>query len=694
MKILICGEYGIFCKELIGRMKKERHDVFVITGSEKPKRERPHSGVFQDYNFSYRSKSIGKVMKNIDADAMIILGSCDVKFTWKEKKQEAVKYLTGMTNLLLNGKEAGIPEIIYCSTLNTYEDSEIKRTYKQVEELCEKQQEPGKPSITTIHFPEIYGESRTEKTDICAELMEELWERDEIEIYGKCLHRILYVKDAVDALMRVFSKKDRKSNYFIEGSVHTERELLSEIKKVIGERQVNIKDKPGAEEALPAVEEPEKEAMGFYEKYTLKEGLSEYYKLFTKEREANFYKENVKAGIRKKLLPLAENVGLFLIVTFISAMLRSTWLGEHVNFYLFYVAIIATVYGCSQALISSLFVLIVRVLGLFLQGMDIEYIAFADILQILIVGVITGYMHDKYKRRSEDLEDEKRYFQSELLDMTKIYDGNRCIKEMYEQRLLSYEMSMAKVYELSSSLDFWEPQRVVFQAIDVAKELLQVEDVAIYIAGKDAKYLRLTASSSELARSMGKSICVDEGFFMYNELIEKNVFCNRDMKAELPTYACGIFAENSLIAIIMIWTQDLTKINLYESNMLALLGKLIENSMGRARIIWNEYLNQYLEGTAVLQEESFEKILTLCKEGREQNKVIYSLLRIPQETVEARTEELYSEVSSFVRETDFVGKRADGLYIILMNANEEETDYVKERFNRANIVVENISDRG
>ncbi len=48
----------------------------------------------------------------------------------------------------------------------------------------------------------------------------------------------------------------------------------------------------------------------------------------------------------------------------------------------------------------------------------IEYTAFIDALQILVVGVSVGYMRDKYKRKNDDLEDEKKYFQSELVDMT------------------------------------------------------------------------------------------------------------------------------------------------------------------------------------------------------------------------------------------------------------------------------------
>ncbi len=44
---------------------------------------------------------------------------------------------------------------------------------------------------------------------------------------------------------------------------------------------------------------------------------------------------------------------------------------------------------------------------------------------------------------------------------------------------------MARIYEIASRLDSWEPQKVIFEAVDVAKELLDIEDVAIYMAGKN-----------------------------------------------------------------------------------------------------------------------------------------------------------------------------------------------------------------
>ena len=257
---------------------------------------------------------------------------------------------------------------------------------------------------------------------------------------------------------------------------------------------------------------------------------------------------------------------------------------------------------------------------------------------------------------------------------------------------MNYENSMAWIYETASKLDFWEPTKVVFQAVDVVCELLGVQDVAIYIAGKSEKYLRLMASSTDNARVMGKSVCVDESFFMFNELQGRSVYRNKDLDSDFPTYACGTFSDNKLTSIIMVWTKDLSKINLYQSNMFALLCRLIEASMSRARLFWNELAHQYIEGTNVLQEDGFESVLELCRQGKKEGKVIYSLLWISSKDVDMEQAELYEQVGRLVRETDYIGKTKEGLSIILMNVNEGETEYVLQRFEKLSIPVKQIKE--
>lgn len=704
MKVLICGEYGIYCRELISRLKKEKHDIFVITGSEKARREKPRSGVFQEYNFSYRSKNIGTIMKNVQADVLLIMGICDTKFTWQDINQESVRYLTSITNILMSAKEAGIKQVIYCSSLGIYDGCEdevidkdtdfeansiLMQTVIQTEYMCAEQNIPGEFEICVIRYPEVYGDYKTHNYNICTRLMETFFTSTEMEIEAGRQHRVLYVNDAVDVLMRVFLCKEREKNYLIPGTVYTERQLIDAVKSVIPGRETRINEAVYKTIPLPGIADPHLERLGIYEKYSLEDGLRELFKIYEKEKNLEIKEEKKKSVIKDKLIPLLENVGLFLLMTLLTYLLKDTWFGSIADLYLIYVVIIAVVYGCAHALFATLLTLLAKIGEILITGGAFDYAAFTGILQVLVIGVVVGHMRDKYRRKNGDLEDEKKYYQSELVDMTRIYDGNRYVKEIYEKRIVNYENSMVRVYEASSQLDFWEPQKVIFQAVDVARELMGIDDVAIYITGSNTGYLRLAAASSEEARQMGKSIHADENFFMGRQLVERTVYRNRDLESSLPSYACGIYDRENLNAIIMLWTKDLTKINLYESNMLALICRLIEASMNHAATYWNRLANQYIEGTNVLKEEEFDKMYQICQEGSKQNKLEYTALRVPGPYLQSRGAEGYTQIASLIRQTDIIGERDGDICILLMNTNEKEADYVIQRFQNAGVRVEN-----
>lgn len=703
MKVLICGEYGVFCGELISRLRKERHDIFVITGSEKTRREKPRTGVFQEYNFSYRSKNIGTIMKNVQPDILLILGICDTKFTWLDMNQESVRYMTSITNILMSAKEAGIKQVIYCSSLGVYEGCEdsvinkdtdfdaesiLMKTVIQTEYMCAEQNIPGEFDISVIRYPEVYGDYKTHNYNVCTRLLEQFFSSTEVEIEAGRQHRVLYVNDAVDALVRVFLCRERERSYLISGSVYTQRQLIDAIRTVITGRDTDIREVEYKAAPLPDIQEPYQKQLGFDEKYSLEKGLGGLFKIYEKEKDLEAKAENKKSLVKDKLLPLVENIGLFLAVTLITVLLRNTWLGSIIDFYLLYVVIIATVYGCAHALFATLLTLVAKIVEILITGGAFDYGAFTEILQILIIGVLVGYMRDKYKRKNGDLEDEKKYYQSELVDMTRIYDGNRYVKEVYEKRIVNYENSMVRIYEATSRLDFWEPQKVIFQAVDVARELMGIDDIAIYITSNNSRYMRLAASTSEEARQMGKSIQVDENFFMQRELVERTVYRNRDVDSALPSYACAIYNQEDLNAIIMLWTKELSKINLHESNMLALICRLIEASMARAATYWNRLANLYIEGTNVLREEEFDKMYQICQDGSQQNKLEYTALRIPSMSLKRMGQQCYARIGSLVRQTDILGEKKGDICVLLMNTDEKEADYVIQRFQKAGVEIE------
>lgn len=690
MKILICGDYGVFVNELINRLRKEKHDVFVITGKDKKTEyAKPSAGVFQDYHFNFSNKNISTIMKNVRPDVLIIPGYCDAGFTWENQNRQSVEYLAGITNLLMAAREVNIKKVLYCSSLGVYENvkdscihentrfdasSVQNKTLQQMERICMEQNEL---DITIIRFPEIYGEYGSEEHDTIIKFLKTMSRRENLEITGNKKHRFLYVKDAVDAVMKVLEYKGKK-NFLISGTIYTEHQAAECIKIVLKGETGEVLEKDKELETLPQIQEPEKENIGFYEKYSLEKGIRELYAMCLQKKEKEELKANRDFLMHGKLLPITENIALFLVVTLVIAALKGTWLEKTADFYLFYVVVVAVVYGCGHALFSTLLVLTAKTTAVLVTGAPFEYSILTSVLEILILGVIVGFMRDKYKRKQGDNEDELKYYQTELADMMQIYDGNRFVKETYEKRIITYENSLAEIYDIVRRLDYNEPNKVIFNALDAVKTMMEIEDAAIYTASGDSSFFRLTASSSSCGRKLKKSMEIKEDSFLYKDLIQRSVYRNKEIDSEKPSYACGVYDEDRVLAVIMLWTRKLTEINLYKANMLALISRLIEKAIVRAADYWNKYADHYIDGTQILDGEAFEIMYQTCEDGRKQDKITYTMLKLPREI--SPNQENDRILQPLIRRSDVMGIREDRIHIILMNTGADEAEYVIRRF--------------
>ncbi len=116
------------------------------------------------------------------------------------------------------------------------------QTVIQTEYMCAEQNIPGEFEICVIRYPEVYGDYKTHNCNICTRLMETFFTSTEMEIEAGRQHRVLYVNDAVDVLMRVFLCKEREKNYLIPGTVYTERQLIDAVKTVIPGRETRINE--------------------------------------------------------------------------------------------------------------------------------------------------------------------------------------------------------------------------------------------------------------------------------------------------------------------------------------------------------------------------------------------------------------------------------------------------------------------
>lgn len=702
MKILICSKISDFSEKLIERLNKEKQEVYQLTGLNRYE-EKQKSRAFQIYTFAYQNENVNRIIGNIAPEVMVIAGCCDTGYHWDEEGKQSARFVSDVSSLVMSAKNAGVRRVIFCSTIGVYEEntgevitsetepqpSSLKmKTYLQVENMCREFKDTH-CEISILRFPEIYGElSGQGVRDICRKLVENYIKRGNVQYRAGAVHRLLYLEDSVEHVFRVVFQENPEECYTIPGQVHTEKEIAAALEKTglrsdaVIEEQLNEERK-----GQPVFTEDMGGEQKFRQKYTLEKGIE----LLAKRCKALNRKEE-KHKERKETLwsrigaPFLETVGFFIIVWILSNLISESRAAQGLDIYLLYVAVIGGVYGIAHGLFASVLCAAAKIMAEFeasgVSGLMSDYSTFLSILQILLIAIIVGYLRDKYKRKNSDLTDENQYLGSELADMTRINENNVYIKGVYEKRLVNYSDGLAKLYDITSRLDFMESRKIMFEAVNVIMQIMDTTDVAVYAASQGSSYYRLSAASSHRAYSLGNSLKFDASSEYYEPLMEKEVYMNRGQDLGKPVFAGATYLNDEITAIIFVWQKRLESVNLHESNLMALLCRLIEKAMGRA-FLYEESIRRdsYYENTNILIEKAYEQVLLTYQEGWERGYLKYALLEIKDPNREDMT-----KIQRLVRDTDVLGFKGSSLEILLSNTGRKDVQMVLQRFENIGLV--------
>lgn len=63
-------------------------------------------------------------------------------------------------------------------------------------------------------------------------------------------------------------------------------------------------------------------------------------------------------------------------------------------------------------------------------------------------------MRDKYRRKNQNLADKNNFNKNKASDLTRINDSNDCVRNLFERCLMGYRNSLARIYEITSQLDY------------------------------------------------------------------------------------------------------------------------------------------------------------------------------------------------------------------------------------------------
>ena len=398
------------------------------------------------------------------------------------------------------------------------------------------------------------------------------------------------------------------------------------------------------------------------------------------------------------IFPFAENILCSIGFLWLNnSSFGSKYFGK-IDFMLIYVLLFAILYGQQQAVLSAF----LSTAGfLFIQfsrspnsGIMLDFNTYVWIAQLFILGLTVGYLKDRLSDQKAVALHDYEHMTQQIEDVRDINESNVRVKDALQTQIINQNDSIGKIYQITSTLDRYDSEEVFFQAMDVLRQIMGSDDIALYTVSNSA-YARLFSATTEAAGLLGNSIRYKELGELYESIKDGKPYINRGLEDNRPMMACAIRENDEIRTIIMIWKLPWEKMTLGQSSILTVTSMLIQNAVLRAHrfldIIHNE---RFIEDTKILRAEAFSTILDTYKKAESQRLTRFTLLRIISGGDDSVID-TGNSAASHLRQDDHLGLGTDGnLYVLLPNTSPKNAEFVINRLNSCSIkavVSDNIN---
>lgn len=709
MNILLVGGSSRFTKFLIDKLRKEGHRVFRLT--EEPKTAKSVGKVFETYHFAYDDSCIREVVDSIQPDVTVFMGAFDTNYHWDKRQSRPVTYTAGLFNLLTAHIALGKGRFIYLSSEEVYQGEYAEEISSDTpcmvhtdraqavaagEDICCSYRRMGKDTVV-LRLDHLYGTPKEagETKNACARMIIEGLETGEIQVDEAQRMALLHYKDAVEFVYYIIAAKETRQGLYQISSGETlpQRTIAGYIAGAL--KDVKLVDAPQRQRLEPVLSNTlfeEEFGIRIYQKPEAAIGEAAAY---ISRHASDFVRTDARKksflrllGTRTKdmvsaLLPFAENLICFIPFFMLNNRAVGREYFQNIDFYLLYVLLFAIIYGQQQATFSCL----LAVAGYCFRQMYhrsgfeviLDFNTYIWIAQLLILGLLVGYLRDRLKVVEEEKKNEADYLSKQIEDISDINTSNVKVKEILSSQILNQNDSFGRLYEITTSLDKYEASEVLFYAAEVLAKLMGSKDVAIYTVA-NRSYARLFSATSGKARELGNSINYREMKELYEPLSEHKVYINKSMDERYPLMADAIYAEDEMQLILMVWGIPWERMTLGQANMLSVIGNLIQNAVLRA----NRYMSalqyqRYIPGTNILEKEAFCSLVKAYLNASEKQLTECTLIEV--ELGEVSLEEAGKRLGAQMRQSDFLGELQDGMvYALLANTRPKDAAVVLQRF--------------
>ncbi len=733
MNILLVGGPGSLINNLIIKLKKEGHRIFLLSGSRYKKPS--YQKVFERYNFSYDSPCLNEIFESVSPDITIYMGAFDTNYDWQDVEEEehnATLYIAGLTNLLMAYARRRDSKFVYLSSHEVFHgqydenisekepltpDSHKSMALAMAENLCNDYRQYKLKDIITLRIDHLYSIPKWKKdvNNICARFCVEAIQKKTVSIVEGSSFSLLYEADAVEYINRLLMAEAQHSPvYNLSSSVEISEYDIARLvcSAVAGEEEnenveIIVKPQIGERRVLSNVLYDSEFGMPFCcEVKTIIERMVDQIK---KRSHAFFRGDRADVPLWKRILektgwfiktavPYVENLLAAFLFFFLDGYITEGSIFNRLDFFLIYVLLFAIFYGQQQGLLSAVFAVIGYCITRISTENGFEIILSTDtyiwIAQLFVVGLVVGYMKDELSEIEKENEEEKEYLSDQLTDIQDIHSSNVRVKDALETQIVNQSDSVGKIYSITSALSQYNAEEVLFYAAEILAKLMRTKDVAIYTVS-NADYARLFAYTSPKAKTLGNSIKYPEMTEVYEVLAEGKVYINRQMDERYPLMANAIYENEKMQMMVFVWGLSWEQMTLGQSNQLTIISSLIQNAVLRA----NKYVEaleneRYVEDSRMLAQETFTTLTNAYLHASDKGLTECTMLRILNSVNEGNQVEDGKLLASKLRLSDYVGTLSDGnLYVMLANTSSSEASFVINRFAGLGFETEIVKER-
>ena len=427
---------------------------------------------------------------------------------------------------------------------------------------------------------------------------------------------------------------------------------------------------------------------------TIDEGLEVIYTNTYKKRKV-MQKRRIFETYIEPFLPYLEILIGFIIVLVLPLLLVDRYARfAFVDYRLLYVVIIASVWGMKHGVIAAVFASIAYYIGVVSSGTTslIQFLISTDmflpISLYIIVGVLIGYSFDRIRRRSESADFRRDAVEEKYQFLVSSFKATIETKEALAQQVANYSDSFGRIYSITKSLDFLQPERVTLAAINILEDSFDTETVAIYFLNKNnLSYARLIACSETQSSKLASSLKMGTLPEVQATMFANDIYINKSMKPGMPAYATYIYQGNHPIALVLIQNVGFDKYSYYYSNLFRIITGLIQTSLEKAYQFYDPQNSmKYIPNTNILTYTALLEKFEAKQRLRSKTKAEFTIIKIENDNIPASR--AGSIIKPLIRESDDFGLGNNGkYYVILSYTSEEEARYVIDRMTKKDLDV-------